>query len=149
MEPTQISSWESFRLHFACSGSCGVIKVLKRAVLGTDKAPLGPQRMPRRPGTGCVPKGIISMEFNQTECFVMFRTFLGCHEAHKSFSPSKALFYAKWNLLGPLWIPKRIKGGPICLTIMYYTCETCFRAIWTLPEHHRVHMLISARWAQF
>ena len=53
-------------------------------------------------------------------------------------------FWPKMAFLGPLWIPKRPQGVSIWLIIMYFTCEKCFRAIWTLPEHHRVRMLISA-----
>ena len=45
---------------------------------------------------------------------------------------------------GPPWIPKRPQGGPIWSIIMYYTCEKCFRTIWTLLDHHRVHMSVLA-----
>ena len=61
-----------------------------------------------------------------------------------NFGQIASVFRSNRHFWDPLWVPKRTQGGPICLSIMYYTCETCFTAIWTLPEHHRDRMLISA-----
>ena len=44
-----------------------------------------------------------------------------------------------------IWAPcgyQEAQGGPIWPVIIYDTREKCFRAIWTLPEDHRVLMLI-------
>ena len=77
VEPAQISIWKSLRPIFALSGSCGVFKGSKRAVLGADKAPLGPLRILK--GSESVLNGIISTRSHQTACFVIFRIFLGRH----------------------------------------------------------------------
>ena len=77
VEPAQISIWKSLRPIFALSGSCGVFKGSKRAVLGADKVPLGPLRILK--GSESVSNGIISTRFRQTVCFVILRIFLGCH----------------------------------------------------------------------
>ena len=77
VEPAQISIWKSLRPIFALSGSCGVFKGSKRAVLGADKVPLGPLRILK--GSESVLNGIISTRFRQTVCFVILRILLGCH----------------------------------------------------------------------
>ena len=38
-----------------------------------------------------------------------------------------------WTILGPPGVPKRPQSGPMWHIMMYYTCEKCFRATWTLP----------------
>ena len=69
--------WKSLRPLFVLSGHCGVFKGSKRAVLGADKAPLGPLSILK--GSESVSNGIISTRSRQTVCFVISRTFLGRH----------------------------------------------------------------------
>ena len=64
------------------------------------------------------------------------------------FGPWNLRDWAKWDLLGPPRVPERPQGGPAWLIIMYFTCEKCFRAIWTLPEHHGAHMSVLAIFGQ-
>ena len=59
--------------------------------------------------------------------------------------PIWALWVMFWTILGPPGVPKRPQSGPIWHIMMYYTCEKCFRATWTLPGRLLACWLISAR----
>ena len=51
-----------------------------------------------------------------------------------NFGQIASVFRPNRHFWDPLWVSKRTQGGPICLTIMYYICETYFRAIWTFQS---------------
>ena len=81
---------KNFRLLSVFCGHHGVINEYQKACFGAYSVPMSPWRIPKGPESAW--EDIISMISNQSECFVMFRTFLGCRRALRSSSPSLGLF---------------------------------------------------------
>ena len=119
--------------------------------------PLGPFRYPRGAQNGYLGNAQMNCYIFMFYIYVsyMWEVFQGHLDPFRAsegpyvnFSQLSSILGQKWPFLGPPWVPKRPQGVPIWLIIMCYTCEKCFRDIWTLSEHHRAQLasILGQKW---